>query len=141
MALMKLCSKCGRSIPVNKKCTCGKYRESNREYDTRKRDKKAYAVYHDRRWPRLIQFVRRLSGGRDLAAFYIFHRLDNGTIVHHIETVQDRPDLAFDVNNLIWVGRKSHDAIHRVYRGSESEKARMQNALKECVRRRGAPGG
>ena len=52
-----------------------------------------------------------------------------GRISHHIIPVSDRPDLAFNQDNLIFVSDKTHAEIHRQYDKDEDSKHKMQAYL------------
>lgn len=53
-------------------------------------------VYRDRRWPALRLMAKRRDGWACIVCG-ARHRLE----VHHKEPVRDRPDLAFDLENLV----------------------------------------
>lgn len=138
---MKICPKCGRRYPEGERCSCSLKRKSDRYYDKFKRNKLANKIYHSTQWHHVAQYIYGVSNGRDLAAFYIFNRLVSGSIVHHVYTISEKPDLAYTTSNLILVGRKMHDYIHKAYRANEASKKAMQDKLLHIISIRDHTGG
>lgn len=136
--LLTMCSVCGRSHTVGEPCSCAKLR--HKRYDKTQR-KASCAVYHTPEWTRVIKAVRLMAHGVDEYIYYRARRLvllDKGQgIVHHIQPIEDAPELAFDPSNLIYVGRATHRLIHKAYDSTPREKATMQEELHRAIADRG----
>lgn len=52
-----------------------------------------------------------------------------GRISHHIIPVSERPDLAYNPDNIIFVSDRTHAEIHREYDKGEDSKHKMQAYL------------
>ncbi len=129
--LMRICQGCGRRVPQGAQCPCAKGR--HKEYDKSCRDKGATAFYHSRGWSRLTAAIKARAGGCDE---YIRHwdgRLVPGNTIHHIELLDERPDLALSPENLICVSPATHRAIHDRYALGKSERLAMQQRLREAI--------
>ena len=128
--LMKIC-KCGRRIPQGQFCDCQKQR--HKIYDDKKRDKSKQKFYASAQWRKITETVKARAKGLDeyLLAFGIMER---GTTAHHIYTIEERPDLKAELDNLIFVSAKTHNKIHAIYSRSEEEKTSLQKQLSEMVR-------
>mgnify|MGYP003319860829 CR=1 FL=1 len=112
MGIFRRCPKC-KELFSGKQCTkCAA-----------KRDKKwrskieAMQIYSKRRWKDCRRDVRlkwmdydiwALGGGRLV-------KVDERVVVHHIYERDDRPDLVYDIDNLITVSYDSHAEIHKQY--------------------------
>lgn len=59
----------------------------------------------------------------------------SGSIVHHIEPLQENPVERLNTENLILVSPKTHKMIHDRYALGRNEKTAMQDALKKAVHR------
>lgn len=128
--LMKLC-KCGRRIPQGKICPCQKSRHNL--YDKTCRDKEKKKFYGSTTWKKIVELIKTRANGLDE------YQLANGVIaigttVHHIYTVDERPDLKTSLDNLIFVSSNTHNRIHAEYAKGEEEKKELQRKLLEVVR-------
>lgn len=56
-------------------------------------------------------------------------RMQEGKVVHHIYTPDERPDLALSLSNLVVVSKRTHDKIHQSYNSSELERDEMREKL------------
>ena len=65
----------------------------------------------------------------DEYVMYYEKRMTAGRIAHHIIPIDERPDLALNPQNLIYVSDKTHKMIHDAYRKGGKEKAAMQEKL------------
>ena len=137
--LYKICNRCNRKVKQGEVCDCRvkSNLESQRRYDRTKRSQESSKIYRSERWRRVVSECKSICHGLDLYSFYFNNRIEQGELVHHIEEVTERPDLAFELSNLIYVTNKAHGKIHRAYEKSEEEKEKMKNVLKECLQRHG----
>ena len=129
MMLMRLC-KCGRRIPQGKVCPCRKLRHNL--YDKICRDKGKKKFYDSTTWRKIVESVKSRANGLDE------YQLANGVIaigttVHHIYTVDERPDLKLSLANLILVSSNTHNKIHAEYAKGAEEKKALQKKLLEAV--------
>lgn len=125
--LMRICSACGRQVRVGESCPCLKERQKS--YDRDNRNKKAASLYHSRTWQLMQLAVKSRAQYIDEYVMYYEKRMTAGRIAHHIIPVDERPDLALNPQNLIYVSDKTHKMIHDAYRKGGKEKAAMQAKL------------
>ena len=86
-------------------------------------------LYHSRPWQLLQLAVKSRAQYIDEYVMYYEKRMTAGRIAHHIIPVDERPDLALNPQNLIYVSDKTHKMIHDAYRKGGKEKAAMQAKL------------
>lgn len=131
--LTKICSKCGKMYPAGKQCECQKQR--HKRYDKYDRNKVNAAVYHDRQWPWLTQQCKARCNSIDMYKLMMTGRpvVTDAGLSHHIIEVDEDKNLAYDLDNLIWVGAGSHAEIHRIYNSSEEAKKELQQKLKDFI--------
>lgn len=73
-------------------------------------------VYGTRRWRKCRDTVRLRYQDMDIWALGIGRVVRcEKPYIHHIEERDDRPDLLFDLDNLITVSYESHEEIHEMY--------------------------
>ena len=72
-----------------------------------------------------------MRAGYDEVIFSETGRLIPCDVVHHIETIGDRPDLRLSMSNLICVTAKTHRRIHAAYDSGQREKSQMVSRLRE----------
>ena len=132
--LMKICAKCGRKLPQGVKCIC--QNDRHKLYNTARRDKDKNQFYHSAAWNRLVATVKARANGLDeyaLSQGYI----EVGNTVHHIFTIDERPDLKLSLDNLIYLSAKNHNFIHSEYNKDSATKKNLQNKLCRIVNGRG----
>jgi hypothetical protein len=71
--------------------------------------------YSSAAWKKISRAARQRAQHLDEYELAYRGRLTKGTLVHHIYTIQERPDLMLSLDNLIVVSRKTHDMIHEAY--------------------------
>ncbi|WP_302297009.1 hypothetical protein [Mitsuokella multacida] len=125
--LMRICSICGRQVKAGETCPCVKDRQ--KEYDRDNRNKASASFYHSRQWHLLQLAVKSRAQFLDEYAMYYEKHMMAGRIAHHIIPVDERPDLALNPQNLIYVSDKTHKMIHDEYRKGAKEKSTMQAKL------------
>lgn len=123
--LMRICSACGRQVRVGEPCPCLKERQKSYDRDNRNKN----SLYHSRPWQLLQLAVKSRAQYIDEYVMYYEKRMTAGRIAHHIIPVDERPDLALNPQNLIYVSDKTHKMIHDAYRKGGKEKAAMQAKL------------
>lgn len=136
--LKTICNRCGRSYQVGSKCSCRN--ERNRYYDKYQRNQDAKKIYNSSAWKSLVQICKAQCFGADVYVYAMTGRIipaRNG-LVHHIVEVSEVPELAYDIDNLVYVGSASHKAIHDAYK---NEKEKMQRILREAKERLMRAGG
>ena len=102
-----------------------------RAYDKTKR--RHADVYSDRRWLKLTAMCKARFNGLDVYALMVDRKIVYGTMSHHIVPVEDNKDMAFDINNLVYLSEGTHKKIHAMYRESEEKKRQTQEVLRWCV--------
>lgn len=136
--LMRICSACGRQVRVGESCPCLKERQKS--YDRDNRNKKAASLYHLRPWQLLQLAVKSRAQYIDEYVMYYEKRMTAGRIAHHIIPVDERPDLALNPQNLVYVSDKTHKLIHDAYKRGGKEKAAMQARLARIRMKKPADG-
>ena len=125
--LTRICSLCGREVEQGKTCECLKQR--TKEYDCEHRNKASKAFYHSQSWRLLQEAVKARAHYADEYIMHYEHRLIEGRIAHHIIPVDERPDLALNPRNIIYVSDRTHKRIHDAYQKSAEDKREMQSKL------------
>lgn len=133
--LMKICAKCGRKIPQGQECICGNNR--HKIYNAARRDKDKNQFYHSKNWARLITTVKARANGLDEYAL-AQGQIEAGNTVHHIFTIDERPDLKLSLDNLIFLSARNHNIIHNEYNKDSAAKKILQAKLCEIVKGRGS---
>ena len=129
--LMKICTKCGKRLPKGKKCPCTKSR--HKIYNETVRDKNKNNFYHSAQWRSIVELVKARANGLDEYALSLGMLL-KGNTVHHIYTVDERPDLKLSVDNLIYVSAKTHNQLHAEYNESPEKKQVLQKKLIDAIK-------
>ena len=124
--IYKRCAHCGKRHEVGKKCGCGFKREYPPAAGTRK-------LYKGARWQAIRSVIIARYNGVDPWAF-LHGRIEYASIVHHIVTAEEAPDMFYIEDNLIPVSRASHDEIHTLYRKSQQSKEETQAKLKSLIK-------
>jgi len=123
--LARICSACGKLVPQGGKCPCRANRHA--EYDHACRNKEKAAFYGSASWKRISDAARKRAGFTDEYVRWKTGMLMPGSVVHHIRTIDERPDLALDLDNLVCVSSRTHSMIHDAYKSDK--KKEMQGEL------------
>ena len=121
--LVKICDHCGQQLKQGENCTC-----RHRLYDKIQRPQGKKKFYHSSAWTKIIKLVKQRASGLDeyeLAE----GRLCKGSLVHHIYTIEERPDLKLSLGNLIFVSITTHNMIHAEYDKGIEQRQSMQEKL------------
>jgi len=124
--LMRLC-KCGRRVKQGEICSCQKRR--HKLYDSTTRDVEKKKFYSSTEWRKVTEAVKARANELDEYELAINGVISIGTTVHHIYTVDERPDLKTSLTNLILVSSKTHNKIHAEYDKGAEEKSKLQKKL------------
>ena len=142
--ITKICNHCGKRVPIGQRCDCpASQRErdaeankrAQRRYDRNSRDKEAAAFYHSDDWQAIRKAVWARAYGLDEYIYYTTGQAVPADTVHHIEPRSERPDLQYDLSNLIAVSRATHKRAHEIYRtdGNAALKTQMRASV-GCIR-------
>ena len=122
--LSRICAKagCNSLIPI-KQTYCQAHagipnqqrRQSNRHYDTTRRNPKATAFYKSVPWVRMQAYIIQKYMGLDVYAYYTTGEILPATTVHHIDPLCKAWDKRLDPSNLIPLTASNHSTIHRLY--------------------------
>lgn len=127
---MRICQQCRRRLRQGERCHCQKNR--HRRYNRERRDAVKNQFYHSREWAKLVELVKARANGLDEYAL-AQGRLEAGNTVHHIYTIDERPDLKAALENLIYVSARTHNKIHAEYNVDETSKKNMQARLIDAI--------
>lgn len=133
--LMTICSACGRKLAQGVTCPCVSLRQ--RQYNNEKRDQKKNKFYHSLAWRKIVEKIKIIAHGADELVMAESKQYQAGNIVHHIYTLEEKPDKALDINNLIFLSRKNHKKVHDIYKKEGNEKKLLQAKLIDIVTARG----
>lgn len=129
----RICSRCGRILPVGERCSCQPaYR---RDYNQFRRDKKIKEFRASAEWRRVRQQVIERDNGTDQYVLYTTGALKPGFSVHHILPLSTPEGWArrTDPSNLITLSDDTHSSIE--YRYKTKFKEQLQQELFEIVQR------
>lgn len=127
----RICSRCGRILPVGERCSCQPaYR---RDYNRFRRDKKIQQFRASAEWRRVRQQVIERDNGTDQYVLHTTGALRPGFSVHHIIPLSDDWSQRLNPDNLICLSDDTHASIE--YRYKTKFKAQLQQELREIVQR------
>jgi hypothetical protein len=116
--LTRICQQCGRQVKLGEKCACS--REERRA---------SHAFYYTAQWKKVAKAARQRAHYLDEYELQYSGRMQEGKIVHHIYTPEERPDLALTLSNLIVVSNRTHEMIHKAYNRGGNELDEMRSKL------------
>lgn len=131
--LMKICLSCGCRIKQGEQCNC-----RHRNYDKTQREQVKTAFYHSKEWRLVVEAVKARANGLDEYSL-LEGRLCKGNTVHHIYTIEERPDLKLTLSNLIYVSSTTHNMIHAEYDKGKANRKAIQEKLKTIRGQQTAP--
>jgi len=137
--LKKICNHCGKLYDYGTQCKCRPRdtidqetkRKSQKKYDMTKRNPDAVRFYHSDEWKRVRNAAYNRAYGLDEYLYYTMGYTVQADTVHHIEPRNERPDLQYDLKNLIAVSGKTHRLLHMLYHGKDIED--VKKTLREAV--------
>lgn len=132
MPIYKRCAYCGRRIRVGEECGCVSIKRDHSYYDKHKRNKESAAIYHGRKWDKSRQAALDLDQGIDVYMYQTTGEVIPADTVHHIEPLVEKPDLAYDIDNLISLSDGTHSRIEAMYRSGDPE---IRDCLREMIRK------
>lgn len=129
----KICSRCGRILPVGERCSCQPaYR---RDYNRFRRDKKIAAFRASAEWKQTRQLAINRDDGTDQYVLHTTGELRPGFSVHHILPLSTPEgwEARLSMDNLITLSDDTHSSIE--YRYKTKFKEQLQQELREIVQR------
>lgn len=98
--MFKSCSRCGKIHEFNTKCNVGRESFRDNSAEAKIRNKRSYT--------KASKYVKENSNY--LCAVYLKNGVFNSENIetHHIEKIKERPDLAYDIDNLICLCKMHH---------------------------------
>lgn len=129
----KICSRCGRILPVGERCSCQPaYR---RDYNRFRRDKKIAAFRASAEWKQARQLAINRDDGTDQYVLHTTGELRPGFSVHHILPLSTPEgwEARLSMDNLITLSDDTHSSIE--YRYKTKFKEQLQQELREIVQR------
>lgn len=110
----KICSRCGRILPVGERCSCQPaYR---RDYQKFRRDKKIQEFRNSSEWREMRKRILIRDDNTDQYVLYTTGALRPGFSVHHIIPLSERWDLRLDEHNLITLSDDTHASLEYKYK-------------------------
>lgn len=129
----KICSRCGKILPVGERCSCQPaYR---RDYNRFRRDKKIAAFRASAEWKQARQLAINRDDGTDQYVLHTTGELRPGFSVHHILPLSTPEgwEARLSMDNLITLSDDTHSSIE--YRYKTKFKEQLQQELREIVQR------
>lgn len=115
----KICSRCGRILPVGERCSCQPaYR---RDYQKFRRDKRIQEFRNSSEWREMRKKIIERDGDTDQYVLHTTGALRPGFSVHHIIPLSERWDLRLDEHNLITLSSDTHASIEYRYKTKHKE--------------------
>lgn len=110
----KICSRCGRILPVGERCSCQPaYR---RDYQKFRRDKKIQEFRNSSEWREMRKRILIRDDNTDQYVLHTTGALRPGFSVHHIIPLSERWDLRLDEHNLITLSDDTHASLEYKYK-------------------------
>lgn len=130
--ISRICSRCGKIVPVCQRCTCQPaYR---RDYNRFRRDKRIQQFRASDEWKRVRQHVIERDEGLDQYVLHETGELKAGFSVHHIVPLSEDWSRRTDPSNLITLSDDTHASIEYRYKGKQ--RAALQSLLFSIVQER-----
>lgn len=117
----KICSRCGRILPVGERCSCQPaYR---RDYNRFRRDKKIQQFRASAEWRAMRQQIIERDNGTDQYVLHTTGELRPGFSVHHILPLSTPEgwEARLSMNNLITLSGDTHSSIEYRYKTKHKE--------------------
>lgn len=128
----RICSRCGKIVPVGQRCTCQPaYR---RDYNRFRRDKRIQRFRASDEWKRVRQQVIERDEGLDQYVLHETGELKAGFSVHHIVPLSEDWSRRTDPSNLITLSDDTHASIEYRYKGKQRDA--LQSLLFSIVQER-----
>lgn len=128
----KICSRCGKIIPVGERCSCQPtYR---RDYNRFRRDKKLKEFRASSAWKAMRKYILERDDNTDQYVLYTTGELRPGFSVHHILPLSTKEgwDKRLSPDNLITLSDDTHSSIE--YRYKTKFREQLQQELFDIVR-------
>ena len=133
---MYRCSRCGKKVERGEKCGC--FNRHN-DYDRMRRDNGKTGFYQSAGWRAVRQAAKARAFGMD-ELMLERGMIVRGEIAHHIEPLEEAPDKALDMDNIVYVSQATHNRIHTEYEAGAERKEQMQERLRKVRFARGMAG-
>ena len=110
----KICSRCGKILPVGERCSCQPaYR---RDYQKFRRDKRIQEFRNSAEWRAMRNKILTRDDNTDQYVLHTTGALRPGFSVHHIIPLSERWDLRLDEHNLITLSCDTHASLEYKYK-------------------------
>jgi len=131
MALMKVCSRCGKKHAYDSECECMAQarKDSYKDYKKRRQDKDRQKLYSSSAWIRLRDNIYRSCYGMCITCLMKDNEIVNASVVHHIEDTESNKDRWLDESNCVAVCQSCHMKIHKYMDKDSKSKKTMQDIL------------
>lgn len=129
--MSKMCSRCGKRIPIASSCSCTK-KIKNKVNNHHKYNEDVKKFYSTKEWNNARERCIAECYGIDLYSFFVLNQIEYGEVVHHIVPIVDDYSKRISADNLIFLTERNHKLIHSLYKNSYSETVHL---LKSLLRR------
>ncbi len=138
--LSKICTRCGKRIPLNSVCKCsigkrGKHTQHHRYNEDIKK------FYSTSEWKKARERCIAECFGIDIYSFFVLNKIEYGEIVHHIIPIVNDYSERLRAENLIYLTETNHKLIHSLYENSYDETVKLLKTLLKMAKTITAPRG
>lgn len=126
--LSKVCSRCGKRIPLASECSCMK-RLKSKVNNHRKYNEDVKKFYSTKEWNDARDLCIARCHGIDLYSFFVLNRIEYGEVVHHIVPIVDDYSKRLNADNLIFLTERNHKLIHSLYENSYDKTVNLLKRL------------
>lgn len=138
--MSKMCSRCGKRIPIASSCSCMKKLKS-KSNNHHKYNDDVKKFYSTKEWNNSRERCIAECYGIDLYSFFVLNRIEYGEVVHHIVPIVDDYSKRISTDNLIFLTERNHKLIHSLYENSYSETVNLLKTLLKMAKSSLAAGG
>ncbi len=133
MPIYKHCDYCHARLRLGETCRCRSQRKA--------KDKTTDDFYLSKQWRKARAKCISNCYGLDVYALYKHSRIEYGATVHHIQPLNDHPELATEQSNLIYLSDKNHAEIHEQYKSNYDDALKKLHEYKNKFAGEYKPGG
>lgn len=126
--LSKICSYCGKRIPIVSSCTC-MVKLKNKAQKHYKYNDDVKKFYSTKGWDNTREQCISECYGIDFYSFFVLNQIEYGEVVHHIIPIVDDYSKRLNIDNLIYLTERNHKLIHSLYEHSYDETVNMLKSL------------
>lgn len=123
MALMKICSRCGKKVPYDSECKCmvQARKDNYKEYRKRRKDTKEQSFYNSVAWKRVAKYIGIKYNNCCLMCLMLDNKVESYKLIHHIIELKVDWEKRLSIDNLIPLCTEHHNQLHSNYDNKKIE--------------------